>query len=427
MKKAFVIIILLINNLLVMGQATPDTAAKGKLINSFYTADVLTDKQRIYTELVSKFPEAVDNQGANYDDLKRILAINYLMKDDISHYQTYISSIQNKVMLADFLYNVASHANYNNEATLRKVAMASALTVKLNNQFNKNPVQYKPANYSLVDWKSQVKKQKVNYVYTYAYILYKQKNYKQALEYIQPIYEHLKEPNDNIAELYSLCLGSTGNSQKAIKVIEDAINTGYQSETLMAELKKDYLIIHGNEADYDNYLSSLQSTIKAKKLARITKTIINKPAPAFSLKDLDGNTVSLKDLKGKIVIVDFWATWCAPCKASFPGMQLAVDKFKNNDQVKFLFIDTWESTKDLVPEIKSFINQSKYDFHVLLDETGSGGKQDKVSNEFKVDGIPTKFIIDKKGNIRFKSVGYIGNTNEIVETISTMIDLSLSQ
>jgi thiol-disulfide isomerase/thioredoxin len=152
--------------------------------------------------------------------------------------------------------------------------------------------------------------------------------------------------------------------------------------------------------------------------------MINTPAPLFTLKDLDGNTVSLNSLKGKVVIVDFWATWCGPCKASFPGMQMAVNKYKNDPNVKFLFVDCWETAKDYADGVKKFIADNKYTFHVLLDEKDTDGRQAKVVSSFDVSGIPTKFIIDKAGNVRFKYVGYDGTPEALVDEVSNMIDMA---
>jgi peroxiredoxin len=154
--------------------------------------------------------------------------------------------------------------------------------------------------------------------------------------------------------------------------------------------------------------------------------MINEPAPAFTLKDLDGKTVSLADLKGKTVIVDFWATWCGPCKASFPGMQMAVNKYKDDPNVKFLFVDTWENGDKYVDEVKKFITDNKYTFHVLIDEKVDDGKQAKVISSYNVDGIPTKFIIDKNGNIRFKYVGYSGTPEKLVDEVTNMVDMASS-
>jgi len=125
------------------------------------------------------------------------------------------------------------------------------------------------------------------------------------------------------------------------------------------------------------------------------------------------------------VIVDFWATWCGPCKASFPGMQVAVNKYKDNPNVKFLFVDCWENGDDFAVGVKKFIGDNKYTFHVLLDEKAASGKQEKALSTYNVDGIPTKFIIDKNGNIRFKFVGFMGNSPEaLADDVSNMIDMA---
>ena len=427
MKKIILILFALLAATVVRAQITKDASAKDKLLNAFYNSGKLIDMQQIYTELIEKFPEKGNSTIGSYDELKRVLSINYLFEGDTVNYKKYVLSVKDKVMLAEYFNSVASHTKPKDSIMLNRILIASALSVKLNKQFSSAPARYKPANYTLPEWKKQISKQNEDYTYTYAYVLYSQQRYKEALQYIEPLYTNLTEPNDKVTEFYSILLRETNEQHKAIKVIENAIAAGYQSESIFNELRKDYLTIHGENADFDQYLTNLKNTFKEKFISRIKATMINEPAPAFSLKDLGGKTVSLNELKGKTVIVDFWATWCAPCKASFPGMQLAVNKYKGDDQVKFLFIDTRENGKDYITSVKKYIADSKYTFHVLLDENDASGKQTKIVNAFNVDGIPTKFIIDKSGHIRFKSVGYIGSDKDILETMSTMIDLSSGQ
>lgn len=159
-----------------------------------------------------------------------------------------------------------------------------------------------------------------------------------------------------------------------------------------------------------------QSLEEAKK--EYAKKMFSKPAPDFSLKNLEGKEVKLSDLKGKVVVIDFWATWCGPCVQSFPGMKKAADKYKNDANVVFLFIATSEDPNNREERLKKFLERKKYDFNVLIDA------DDSAADKFGVSGIPVKFVIDAAGNTRFASVGFNGSTEQTALEIEAMIELA---
>ena len=175
------------------------------------------------------------------------------------------------------------------------------------------------------------------------------------------------------------------------------------------------------EAGFDAYIAKLERQSYLKMVEELKKSMMNEAAPQFGLLDLDGKKVNLQDLKNKVVVVDFWATWCGPCIKSFPGMQKMVTKYKDDPEVKFVFIDTWENGDNKEKGASDFMTTNKYDFHVLMDN------DNKVVESFKVSGIPTKFVVDKKGVTRFKSVGFGGSDDKLVSELTAMIDMAKEQ
>lgn len=123
----------------------------------------------------------------------------------------------------------------------------------------------------------------------------------------------------------------------------------------------------------------------------------NKKAPDFALKTLEGKVVKLSDYKGKIVIIDFWATWCPPCRKGIPDL-IELQKTYSKDLVIIgISLDQERTLKDLKP----FIENYKINYPVVL------GDEKVVKNYGGVNAIPTSFIVDQKGFIIDSHVGLV--------------------
>ena len=121
---------------------------------------------------------------------------------------------------------------------------------------------------------------------------------------------------------------------------------------------------------------------------------VGSPAPDFTLADLDGNQVSLSDFRGKTVFINFWATWCPPCREEMPAIEALYQQYKDKDVV-VLGVDILETEG----EVRQFVEEGGYSWTFVIDTTG------EVTASYGVPAIPTSFFIDKEGVIRAVSIG----------------------
>ena len=130
--------------------------------------------------------------------------------------------------------------------------------------------------------------------------------------------------------------------------------------------------------------------------------IVGKLAPDFLWYGADGKPVRLSDFRGKIVLVNFWATWCPPCKAEMPEMEAY---WRENKEKDFVILAVNDGAED-EPTIQSFMGQYRLTFQALNDTSG------QVSSAYRVNGIPASFFVDAQGVIRDTVVG--GMTKGII-------------
>ncbi|MEK4080123.1 TlpA disulfide reductase family protein [Solibacillus sp. FSL W7-1436] len=180
------------------------------------------------------------------------------------------------------------------------------------------------------------------------------------------------------------------------------------------------LVLLGGYATWD-YLAGE----KTKKVNEPTQEMMDAPeeqvetgaitsdipvAQDFTLPTLNGEPVSLSDSKGKITIVNFWATWCPPCREEMPHMQSFYEK--HHEEVEILAVNV-KNMDDGRPAIEQFVQEHELTFPILLDESG------EVGLTYEIMTLPTSYILDAEGRVFQKIIGAMDEQvmNELVEAL----------
>ena len=143
---------------------------------------------------------------------------------------------------------------------------------------------------------------------------------------------------------------------------------------------------------YEGMQAKVDSPQFARAMTQLEEEDRLRESIDFALTDLNGRTWKLGDLRGKVVLVNFWATWCPPCRKEMPDLQELYSRFKEKGLVILAITD------EAIEKAKPFIEEKQYTFPVLLD---SGRK---VNEAFRVDGIPKTFIYDRAGKLAAQSI-----------------------
>jgi cytochrome c biogenesis protein CcmG/thiol:disulfide interchange protein DsbE len=139
----------------------------------------------------------------------------------------------------------------------------------------------------------------------------------------------------------------------------------------------------------------------------------SKPMPEVVLQSADGGRVQLADFKGQVILIDFWASWCPPCKTSFPALDAVFREYQSRG-AQVLAVNVDERRRDA----DTFLKAHPHTMPVLFDPLGTSPLA------FGVRGMPASFLVDRAGRIRFAHMGYTG---DVAEQYRRELNLLLSE
>lgn len=396
------------------------TQARMEAAKSFNELKTGAETEAGYKAWVKKFPpESYENTRVDdrlaYDYARSNVAGKYAAEKNVEKANAYAELLEVDFWKGNAYSGLTSafykNGDLENAEIYAKKAMDNAFSYTDGKKGNENYAKFAASGYA-------------GLTSTYANILFERKKYAEALQYSEMAYKKSPTLNPGLNYRYAQILMGLNKNQEAYNKLEEVVKAGKATPAMTDDFKKLYVKIKGSDAGYEEYTSATRKNYLEALSKKLKQEMVTEPASGFTLTDLEGKQVSLADYKGKIVILDFWATWCAPCKASFPAMQMAVNKYKEDANVKFLFIHTWERSATPTQDAGEYIKSMKYNFEVLMDNKDPQTKTNKVVGSYKVSGIPAKFVIDGSGNIRFKLTGFDGSNEAAVDELSMMIDMA---
>ena len=240
------------------------------------------------------------------------------------------------------------------------------------------------------------------YCIEYSKFLYYVKNYTEAFNYAKEA-TFFAENENNISynSHFSKIAKEVVESKSYIKYLENFIKKNKEDSIIINLFKDEYYKLGSFKPNVKQYIDSLKYDSREEAILSVSSKVINLKAPDIKISTLNRNINLIEKYKNKVIIVDFWASWCKPCIESFPTMNNIIKKYKNDSSIVFLFINSFQN-KDFSK--MSTINLIKqYDFISFFDEGN------KISNLFNVTELPVKFIINKNGYIKYIKTGYHGS------------------
>jgi thiol-disulfide isomerase/thioredoxin len=214
---------------------------------------------------------------------------------------------------------------------------------------------------------------------------------EKALEDYNSALEYYEQPETLMRR--GLLLEAKGDLSAALEDFIGALRHAPDQPMIINKVKETYNALNPSD-DADVFLKDLKDSLSESRREEVMAEMFSMAAPSFEFTDLSGKKINNANMLGKVVFVDFWATWCQPCRRELPEFQAFYEQHKKNPKVAFIAASTDSDRSKVSP----FIKELRFTFPVAF--------ANENATKFGVEGIPSLFIIGPSGNIRYKVVGF---------------------
>lgn len=390
----------------------------------------MTNEERIpaIKELIRQFPPALyaglqsDNDKFYYDMVRGYVYMPVVEAKDYSALYECMKASPSWLLTTYFWHLV--HIPYRNGEADGKTLEPMATT--LVQEMLAHPREGADRLLTPSEHRKQLLWQNADHFFCYARILADCGRRAEALEWVEKIQPKFGNKDASFNEFRANLYAEY--AAEIIPLIENSIAENAATQSMLDKLREDYIARHKSARGFEAYVDGLKNPELLQTLrGKVKKEMLKEKIADFSVTDLKGKTLNSAAMKGKILVIDFWATWCAPCKAALPAMQMAVNKYAKDKGVVFYFVTTQEKPAGLAEKVRKYVEEKGFgNMNFVCDLPGGEKANDKfyaaLAKQFHFSGIPMKVVIDGDGNLRWYSCGYNGNPTELVDEISFVIE-----
>ena len=279
----------------------------------------------------------------------------------------------------------------------------------------------RPQQMDSAEWELERKKALMSIYFLRGRVFQKRKQYDRAVEDFTRGFEMLRAPQtaEKLGELAEL----RGELDKAIEyylmafAAPEDYGAPVDHERLRRKLGNVYRLRHNSEAGLGEAVLATYDRMVAEENARkaasppASRNAGRTNVYEFELRKLEGGSVTLGQFAGKVLVLNFWATWCGPCHVMEPFFQQVADRFREDPDVVFYAVNT-ESDLELV---KTFIQREKWKTPVVF--------EDGLASFYRLEGLPTLIVLDRKRNVTYRAAGFM--PDGFVPTLTRKIEEAL--
>jgi thiol-disulfide isomerase/thioredoxin len=399
------------------------------IIKAFREQD-FARKEAILDELISKYPpESYKGFSTQVSELytgkifQSVIYNKIVTNNDYSLLDKYLHVVPRDQFIT-FYWHLVQLAYRDKKIGEDKLLM---LSNKMFDEIKARPREGKELSISPSEWADMFYPKYKTMLLTHADLLLANGSKVEAFEIADKIKPYFENKSTDFNDVYVRILEANGYQNLLIPYIKESLEKNAATPEMLDIMKQEYVRSKGSDKGFEEYVNKIKSPADSEKMhEELLRSMIKEKIDLYSFESMSGGRVDMAALKGKIIVIDFWATWCAPCKAALPGMQMAVNKYKDDSEVAFYFVATQEYKPGFKDELRQFVKDKGYSINVLFDNPDAEGRAQavysKYASKFRFSGIPHKLIIDGNGYLRWSSTGYYGSPTKLADEISFIID-----